>query len=115
MLNFSFHSFKEAKWKIHGIKSTLRKKFKKIACPSFKSPLQNGTLGFSIYLNNRKENCCEHMCLKNAILILIHQLRKIIKIIFFRKKLKFQYACPSALCVDHAHIVFFEKYTFKIN
>lgn len=49
----------------------------------------------------------ENTCLKNAILILIRQLQKIIKNIIFHKKLKFQYAHPSAIYADHAHIFCF--------
>ena len=38
-----------------------KKKFKKNLCPSFTSPLQKRTLGFSIYLNSRKKIGCKHM------------------------------------------------------
>ena len=54
MLKFYFHSFKGDKWKIHGVKSTWRFFFEKIACPSFSSSLQKG------YLNSRKK-CWEHV------------------------------------------------------
>ena len=47
------------------------------------------------------------MCLKNVILILIRQFKKVIKNIIFGQKLKLKYAFPSALYVEHAHIEFF--------
>lgn len=111
MLENFLDGFKGAEWSMNNIKSKQWKNFKKITCPSFTSHLQKGTLGFSIYLNSRKKMVA-NTCFKNVILILIHQLRKIIKNIIFRKKIKLKYACASALCVDHAHIVCFWNYTF---
>ena len=73
MLENFLDSFEGAKWKINSEKFRCQKNFKKIACPSFTSPVQKSTLGFSIYLNNRKKIVAE-TCLKNVILILIYQL-----------------------------------------